>query len=91
MQAEDQERYQNLGAVAVLSGPGWDDPDFVQFEAVLPRPDVAATYEARRWPLALLLVQKGCLEAALPYINAVDHANRYLTLEIKSTWADSTA
>ncbi len=45
LQAEGQERYQNLGAVAVLKGPEWDDPEFVQFEAVHPRPDVAATYE----------------------------------------------
>ena len=45
VQAEGQERYQNLGAVAVLKGPQWDDPEFVQFEAVHPRPDVAATYE----------------------------------------------
>ena len=46
LQANGQDRYQNLGAVAVLRGPEWDDPDFVQFEAVHPRPDVAATYEA---------------------------------------------
>ena len=52
-QANGQDRYQNLGAVAVLRGPGWDDPDFVQFGAVHPRPDVAATYEARSCPLAL--------------------------------------
>ena len=53
-QAEGMERYQNLGAVAVLRGPGWDDPDFVQFDAVHPRPDVAATYEASPCPLAVL-------------------------------------
>lgn len=29
----------------MLKGPQWDDPEFVQFEAVHPRPDVAATYE----------------------------------------------
>ena len=29
----------------MLKGPEWDDPEFVQFEAVHPRPDVAATYE----------------------------------------------
>ena len=36
-QANGQDRYQNLGAVAVLRGPEWDDPDFVQFEAVHPQ------------------------------------------------------
>ncbi len=54
-QANGQDRYQNLGAVAVLRGPEWDDPDFVQFEAVHPRPDVAATYEARPRPLASIV------------------------------------
>lgn len=55
VQAEGAERYRNLGAVAVLKGPEWDDPEFVQFEAVHPRPDVAATYEVstRSWRVHL--------------------------------------
>ncbi len=44
-QADGQERYHNLGAVAVLRGPSWDTPSFVQYEAVHPRPQVEATYE----------------------------------------------
>ncbi|EIE25508.1 Metallo-dependent phosphatase [Coccomyxa subellipsoidea C-169] len=44
-QADGQERYHNLGAVAVLTGPTWDSPSFVQYEAVHPRPVVDATYE----------------------------------------------
>ena len=61
------ERYQNLGAVAVLKGPEWDDPDFVQFDAVHPRPDVAATYEVSPCQFVLVLMQpemtRGRLEA----------------------------
>lgn len=45
VQADDQERYQNLGAVAVLHGPSWDEPAFKQFKAVHPRPQCQATYE----------------------------------------------
>ena len=59
------ERYQNLGAVAVLKGPEWDDPDFVQFDAVHPRPDVAATYEVSLCPSALVLMQPGTREGRL--------------------------
>ncbi|KAK9909268.1 hypothetical protein WJX75_009817 [Coccomyxa subellipsoidea] len=44
-QADGQERYRNLGAVAVLTGPSWDSPSFLQYEAVHPRPVVDATYE----------------------------------------------
>ncbi|CAL8460824.1 g355 [Coccomyxa elongata] len=44
-QTDGQERYHNLGAVAVLRGPSWDTPSFVQYEAVHPRPQVEATYE----------------------------------------------
>lgn len=45
LQADGQERYRNLGAVAVLTGPSWDSPSFLQYEAVHPRPVVDATYE----------------------------------------------
>lgn len=31
--------------MAVLTGPSWDSPSFVQYEAVHPRPQVEATYE----------------------------------------------
>ena len=44
-QADDQDRYENLGAVAVLHGPSWDEPAFKQFRAVHPRPQCQATYE----------------------------------------------
>lgn len=44
-QTDGEERYHNLGAVAVLRGPTWDEPGFVQYGAVLPRPEVQATYE----------------------------------------------
>jgi hypothetical protein len=40
----EEERYKNRGAVAVLSAPGWHDPQFVQFDAV-PRPPAAAFYD----------------------------------------------
>ncbi len=44
-QTDGEERYHNVGAVAVLKGPTWDEPGFVQYDAVLPRPEVQATYE----------------------------------------------
>ena len=34
------DRFDNLAAVAVLAGPRWDDPLMMQYEAVLPRPEV---------------------------------------------------
>ncbi len=43
-QADDGDRYNNLGAVAVLRGPAWDTPEWVQFAAVLPRPPASAYY-----------------------------------------------
>ncbi len=41
-QADGEERYNNLAAVAVLSSPGYDEPRFVQYNAVLPRPAVSS-------------------------------------------------
>ena len=40
-QADGEERYNNKAAVAVLSHPGYDEPQFVQYSAVLPRPAVS--------------------------------------------------
>ncbi|KAL6765533.1 Metallo-dependent phosphatase-like protein [Haematococcus lacustris] len=40
-----QSRYNNLGAVAVLTGPTWHDPEFITFEAVRPRPKCTAYYD----------------------------------------------
>ena len=40
-------QHQNLGAVAVLAGPRWDEPRFVQFDAA-PRPQVRGLGEWRR-------------------------------------------
>ena len=57
----------------MLRGPEWDDPDFVQFDAVHPRPDVAATYEASACPLAVLLVR---LNPWNPGFHATGHAQR---------------
>lgn len=37
---EDEERVPNKGAVAVLRHPHYHEPTFVQFDAVLPRPEV---------------------------------------------------
>ena len=41
-QADGEERYNNVAAVAVLSSPGYDEPRFVQYNAVLPRPAVSS-------------------------------------------------
>ena len=45
MQAPDEDRYQNLAAVAVLTGPTWTEPEMVQFSADLPRPPAAVFYD----------------------------------------------
>ena len=50
---EGAERYRNLGAVAVLSGPAYDTADLRTFEAVHPRPTVC------RMELAGALQQAG--------------------------------
>lgn len=38
---DEAERYNNLAAVAVLTGPDWATPNFRQFAAAHPRPDVS--------------------------------------------------
>ena len=38
-------RYNNLGAVAVLSSPNWSVPHFLQYEADLPRPAAKPYYD----------------------------------------------
>ena len=38
-------RYNNLGAVAVLSAPNWSVPHFLQYEADLPRPSAKPYYD----------------------------------------------
>jgi hypothetical protein len=43
--APDEERHNNLAAVAVLRGPGWNDPDMVQYGAVHPRPPATPYYD----------------------------------------------
>ena len=58
VQADDQERYENLGAVAVLHGPSWDEPAFKQFQAVHPRPQCQATYEVGGQPIDGFLLQR---------------------------------
>ena len=40
-QADGEDRYNNVAAVAVLSSPGYHEPRFVQYSAVLPRPAVS--------------------------------------------------
>ena len=42
-QADEDERYNNVASVAVLSTPNYDEPRFVQYSAVLPRPAVSTT------------------------------------------------
>lgn len=37
---ESQDRYCNKAALAVLRGPGYVDPEFLQYDAALPRPEV---------------------------------------------------
>jgi hypothetical protein len=44
-QADGEDRYNNKGAVAVLSGPTYAEPRYVQYEAVHPRPVVPAYYD----------------------------------------------
>ncbi|KAK9810288.1 hypothetical protein WJX72_008052 [[Myrmecia] bisecta] len=44
------ERYDNTGAVAVLTAPGYSQPEMKQFRAVLPRPQVEAYYEYQDVP-----------------------------------------
>lgn len=43
--ADEANRYRNKAAVAILSGPGYDDPNLVQYEAVLPRPEARPYYD----------------------------------------------
>ena len=38
-------RYNNLGAVAQLTGPTWAAPRFLQYEADLPRPPARPYYD----------------------------------------------
>lgn len=44
-QPEEETRYCNLAAVAVLSSPDWATPEMVQYAAVLPRPPAVAFYD----------------------------------------------
>ena len=41
---EAAQRYRNRAAVAVLSGPGWAEPDMRVYEAAAPRPEAAPFY-----------------------------------------------
>jgi serine/threonine-protein phosphatase 5 len=43
--AEGVDRYKNKAAVAVLTGPNYDTPAMTQYEAALPRPQVAPYYD----------------------------------------------
>lgn len=43
----DEKRTRNKAAAARLTAPGWDAPEFVQWDAVLPRPHVRAPRRAR--------------------------------------------
>ena len=70
LKADGQERYQNLGAVAVLKGPEWDDPEIVQFEAVHPRPEVTATYEVRLCQAAASTPMAMCGSEVLSQVSA---------------------
>ena len=45
---ETEIRSNNLGAVAVLSGPNWTTPRFVTYQAMLPRPAAQPYYEIDR-------------------------------------------
>ncbi|KAK9839890.1 hypothetical protein WJX84_007689 [Apatococcus fuscideae] len=49
-QADEDERYNNVASVAVLSSPSYDEPRFVQYSAVLPRPAAVAFYEYQDVP-----------------------------------------
>jgi len=45
-QAGDEDaRYHNLAAVAVLRGPEWCKPEMLQYAAILPRPKATASYD----------------------------------------------
>ena len=45
-QVSDEDRYRNLAAVAILrSATGFAEPEFLQFEATLPRPAAWPFYE----------------------------------------------
>ncbi|XP_050228832.1 serine/threonine-protein phosphatase 7 [Mercurialis annua] len=44
-QATEEERYKNKGAYIVLKSPGFDEPQFHSFEAVIPRPQANAYYD----------------------------------------------
>jgi hypothetical protein len=41
---DEEERVGNMAAVAVLEGPDWCQPEFLQYGAVLPRPKAKASY-----------------------------------------------
>jgi hypothetical protein len=43
--APEEERYNNLGAVAVLASPDWSTPEFTTFAAVKPRPASLPYYD----------------------------------------------
>lgn len=44
-QPEEDQRYLNRAAVAVLKAPDWCTPQMLQYEAVLPRPPAVAFYD----------------------------------------------
>lgn len=61
-QPEDDTRYCNLAAVAVLKAPDWCTPEMLQYEAVLPRPAACAFYDYVTVPGKLPgILRKGCL------------------------------
>ncbi|KAF8068441.1 PU1 [Scenedesmus sp. PABB004] len=47
--AAGEARYNNRGAVAHLSAPGWDEAAIESFDAVLPRPHAESYYELPTW------------------------------------------
>jgi hypothetical protein len=60
------ERFNNLGAVAVLQAPDWATPVMKQYNAVQPRPEVPAA--PRRCYFLLPLYFNICI----PYISTFD-------------------
>jgi hypothetical protein len=60
----DEDRTRNKAAVATLAGPAWDDPEFVQFEAALPRPEVGGRGGAHG--CVVLRAGVGCLVLRAP-------------------------
>lgn len=44
-QAEESKRYNNRAAVAVLTGPSYTEPTYVQYDAVRPRPAASPYYD----------------------------------------------